>query len=298
MPPLTREECIGQPRRVWFGSCLDSPTFRVTVGGHGTTPIKSFNIHEAFLTQSSPYFSTLLSVPGFTESESRHVTLSSPVDSPEAFEVLIEFMHSFDHEYTTFNKNSYWGILHTKVFLMAGRLCMEKAQRLALRKLSVGMVDSYRGGGRLRWGIEDVVQIVDLTYANTGPEEEEADADEVFHEVQVGSEKEEAENGAAAAGATNGSVTAVSAWGTNGSGPVKNSKLALVPDATVVKPVKASPDIYARLRRLVAQFCASEVENFKLHSAFKATMEKYPDFTADMLDYLVKGRNVDEIRDI
>lgn len=144
---------------------------------------------------------------------------------------------------------------------------MDRCQKLALRKLSIGMVDSYRAP-RTRWAVDDVVQIVDLTYAHTASADDEEDVEEVFHEVTAEDVPSKAP---------------------------KAPAVTPVPDA-----VKAAQtvDLNTRLRILVAQFCASNVGLYKGCEAFRDVMEKYPEFVQDLLTYLAPGRNVDEIRDL
>lgn len=126
---------------------------------------KAFNVHEKALRESSPYFATLLD-SSFVETSTEEVVLDTNIDTVLAFNKIVEYMYSFHRDYSLKDGKSESGITVAKIFLMAGRLCMDHLQELTLQKMSKAMQSSYRAR-KLYWNMPNFCWIIDLIYSNT-----------------------------------------------------------------------------------------------------------------------------------
>src|SRR5690606_38146760 len=154
------------------------------------------------------------------------------------------------------------GIVHTNVALMAGRVCMDKLGRLAIHKLSSGMLNSHMPGvnpEEATWNIDNVVKIVDRVYTCTSEPED---------------------NG--------GSVV-----------EQKDETAQSTPQFTFGKSKSPQKDNvksgHALLRNTVVQFCAWKIDRFSVKEGFIDMCKDHPDFMASVLRTVNCGRQVEII---
>lgn len=169
--------------RLTLPRCAQSPLFTVEVGQEPNK--KTFYIHEKVLADCSLYFACLLRpTSSFIESQERRVHLNDEVDTPEAFEVILEYTYSsaayksdsgseyrvpgdkhFSVAFEVVGQRVEGITLLSKVFVMAERLLMTHLQMKVApdsrNKLSnVGM---YMDNGML----EEVCDLVDNIHTST-----------------------------------------------------------------------------------------------------------------------------------
>lgn len=151
---------------------------------------------------------------------------------------------------------------------------MEGLERQALWKLSAGMAKSYRSLDS-RWPCQDIVTIVSLVYSHTpGPEDSETPSRPSSAQQRTGA-------AGLAANEDDTTTTVV-------------LEKRMVPSAFY----STTPTLAERLRRMVTQYCASNVDLYRGQRCFKELIGRHPEFASEMLVYFGRGMNVEEMKDL
>lgn len=257
-------------------SIIQTPTFCIQVK-HRSGLFESFHIHKLLLTNSSPYFAALIDSE-FVEGTTNTVTLSEDVDDPEAINAIVEYLYFGNYKIcygkeTEVGWSMYW-VLHTKIFLMACRLCMSEVAALALNRLSICMEKSeYIVGGL--WFMKNLAFVVDRVYSFT-PSPEDYGLDE---------------KGGSPGSTLFASTEDVKEIFSDSTTNLSSSSNEL--SNTSSGPKK--PNHAKVIRSLVAGFCAWKIESIRDEPKFKHMTRKHPEFTDDLLSAIRKGGPVREI---
>lgn len=98
------------------------------------------------------------------------VTLNSAVDTNDAFRMLVEYLYLLNYDPPGEVGRDDICLLHTRVYVLAERLCMENLKSLALQKMisELARPETYlRKAKRARLSAQTVVQLVEIVYENT-----------------------------------------------------------------------------------------------------------------------------------
>lgn len=115
----------------------------------------------------------------FIEDTSKFVTLSEPVDDPDAFGFIVEYMYSSCRGYAVIVEPDIWAqcstaaVVHASIFLMADRLCMEELKLVAFEKVKECFSLSCQAGFS-DWAIQNLSKIIDMVYSYTPAPDEGA----------------------------------------------------------------------------------------------------------------------------
>lgn len=283
---------------------MKSPTFCVKVVncsvafGYST---EDFHIHEALLIESSPYFAALIG-GGFAEGVSKTVTLSEPVDNVEAFQAIMENMYDGDYavkyESEVAQAYSSSALVHTNVFLMASRLCMEDLEALAFSKLSktVELSGTLITDGK--WNTASVVAMVDRIYRFT------PSAGDELKEGRAAGNLTDVSNKVATAPSTPAAKkhahtrlksAAKKTTQTNAAAEKTAETDSMTPPEPATAPKPKKPNLDQLMRSLIARTCAWKIEHLRDEVEFKKVLQKYPEFATDLISALVKGAPVEAI---
>jgi len=151
---------------------------------------KRYYLHRSVLSRASPYFDKLLQFPG-AEVHRNVVSLSTPVDTENAFNMFVNYCYHKDYKPAAAENTENSILTHVEVYTFAERVCMTDLKETALNKLSQELRNSYtRAAGNSSSlkkaaktsgtapttttvltvstiSTEDVVMMVEKTYSHT-----------------------------------------------------------------------------------------------------------------------------------
>lgn len=249
--------------------CLQTPLFTVKVGRGENT--KSFLIHQKILMDCSPYFAGLIGSP-FQEAQTGCVHLDDESDDVDAFGALALYMYSgYNSAPNRFrvNKDKYLSICGlddkgkftriAKAFVMAGRLCMDYAQKQAIYRMRQTLAhdnSEFKAEG-CEENCEDICKAVDIVYSST--------VAPTLDEPPKANAK------------PSGKFIMASAWEFNyGTNSTKDQNWLEL----------HGTGIQGRMRLLLARFCGSHISRFSSKDYFNELLECRPDFCRDILSMM------------
>ena len=143
---------------------LESPTFQLQIGPNK----KSFNLHKSVLTQSCPYFATMLNTRiAMKEIAENSVTLDSPIDSENAWSMCFEYMYLGDYSTSAMIRSAAICFTHAGVYVLAQKLCMDGLKRSALGKMKKELERNLSP----MCG-DELERLVEIVYGNTPDEDD------------------------------------------------------------------------------------------------------------------------------
>lgn len=229
---------------------------------------------------------------GFEEEESRVVHLSEPVDSEQAFRAILEYMYLGDYsaEFPNEKKSASFKVayLHVCVFAMASRLCMDELEALVFKKLKAFIKQSdYERKGRA-WRVGNVVKMVDWVYSYTpSPEPEKVEEPEVDEEMDDSMDEESDDFYEDIQGLLR-IISDCQETSIPGGAVPERSTRSNTKKGSKSKAMRSSD----KMRKLMARYCASKIEQLRDDDLFKELVAKHSEFAVDVL---LAVKNGDEV---
>src|SRR5690606_51163 len=222
----------------------------------------SYYLHIDKLRQSADYFSLLFTFQGREVTENK-VTLSEPVDDPEAFKYFVQYIYCNDYVIPE-GYEPYIALLHAMVYVLAERLQALKLRTLAMKKLR----EHLNGKGKEPTE-KVIIKMIKAVYEGTCLYDSSYDG-----KKGTGSEEKEVTAEAETPDGENGASVAADALAGFDLGKSFHSRILLplisigVPDddsdsASDIKPINP-------LRTIVARYAASKLDNLRKQPKFRS----------------------------